>query len=194
MGLPDKLMDTIVSKGEDKPSEEEVVDESSVEDLGDMISSADDLETTLDYKALAEEMKTIGEGALRDKLYRDGYDMSNVEDIIIEIKRIMKGDANLDVKGMYASGGAKKIIDGVEIDGDFSDAIPAEEKAAKPKKKKEEVAEDPVVEIYKILTTERVNLPVVYVKKILISEENWKRLMEKAGVSATKFQVVYKAD
>lgn len=188
----DKVID---DEGDDEIEEPIEVEEDETPEVEDESVSIDIPVSDDDYKLLisklAEMMKEKGEGSVRDYLYNEGYEIDDVDKMLVDIHKAAKSGAKVDGKGMYASGGVKSISDDdTEFVEDFDVDESEQDAEDKPKKKslKKSEFDDPVEEVFQMLK-EGDPIPVKLAEKLLGSNENFERLLTREGVKKSKYQV-----
>ena len=152
----------------------------------------------IDIQKLVEILSKDGEGALRDYLFRNGFEIGQVDGVIERVHLALKSGAGFSDEGMYCNGGVKALLgisDGDEIDGDdiFDDEVDEVEIEKSKKSKKKSLFDDPVEEVLSVLG-ESESLPVVLVRSLLVNDENYNRLLDSGKVEVTKYQVILKVE
>jgi len=158
---------------------------------GDVVDEPVEIPKFDDIQKYVDMMVELGEGGLRDALYKDGKEIDVVENIITDVHRAMKRGVRPSKEGMYASGGAENLID--NVDGLFN--LDDEEAVGKEPKKKEKKSEydDPVDEIVSILKEGR-PVPLKLARRLLGTVDNFERLKTVPGVVVTQYQIYIKID
>lgn len=168
---------------------EEQVEETVVEETEDVVDQPVENPEKDEMQKYVDMISELGEGGLRDALYKDGMEIDEVENTITDVHRALKRGVKPSKIGMYASGGADNLVDNSEGLFDM-EKDKSEEKETKKKEKKSEY-DDPVEEITSILKEGRA-VPLKLAEKLLGTKDNFDRLSKVTGVVITKYQIYMK--